>query len=151
MLFDLIDNKKDSLIYVYKLIIAFFDNKVSIKELDQQEIYEILSVYVFIRTYVENINEKIKSIFIEEVIQERSAFDEYDKENGYDNLDNANQMSICDNYLNILNSLFKFSISECKNSLKENLDTDIMDLLDYVEFCINNKEENQEEYSEINE
>lgn len=133
------------------MIAIFFDNQISVKELekelDHKEIYDTLNIYLLIRIYVENINIKIRSIFMEEVSQEKSIFDEYDKENGYGD-EELEGFNIYDSYLNILNNLIEFAIEKCKNSLKECLDTEIIDLLDYIKFKID-KEENQEDYTNV--
>ncbi|MEG1310655.1 MAG: hypothetical protein RR942_04620 [Romboutsia sp.] len=99
---------------------------------------------MLIRTYIGNINKKIIDTFSEEVIQEKSAFDEYDKENGYEDFDNLEENNVYDSYLDVLNDLFNFLISKKINSLKECLDTNIVDLIDFIKFKLNKNEENQD-------
>ena len=140
-LFKLIDTKKEDFIYLYKLIIIFFDNKISKQELDQKDVFEILNIYMLIRAYIESINKKIINTFSEEDIQEKSVFDEYDKENGYDDLEYTEENNIYDRYLDILNDLFNFLIRKKVNSLKECLDTNIIDLIDFIKFKLNKDEE----------
>ncbi|MGL4730257.1 MAG: hypothetical protein ACRCW0_01560, partial [Clostridium sp.] len=99
---DLIESKQDNLLYVYKLIILFFDRKITFDELDHEEIYDILYVYLLIKKYINIIHLKIKDILGEEQIEEVSAFDEYDKENGYED-DTEDEYSNYEIGLKILN------------------------------------------------
>ncbi|GIM32968.1 hypothetical protein [Paraclostridium bifermentans] len=120
--------------------------KITFDELDHEEIYDILDLYVLIKKYINTIHLKMEYILCEEQIEEVSAFDEYDKENGYED-DTEDE---CSNYeigLKILNMIFDFAISKCKNSLKECLDMEITDLLDYIDYKLKNKEVSNEDYA----
>lgn len=96
---------------------------------------------MLIRAYIESINKKIINTFSEEVIQEKSVFDEYDKENGYEDFEDTEENNIYDRYLEVLNDLFNFLIRKKVNSLKECLDTNIIDLIDFIKFKLNKDEE----------
>lgn len=92
----------------------------------------------------------MKDILCEEQIKEVSAFDEYDKENGYEDGYEDDIEYEYSNYeigLKILNILFDFAISKCKNSLKECLDMEITDLLEYIDYKFKNKEVSNEDYA----
>lgn len=112
----------------------------------QIEVFEFFETYIFIRKYVENIQDRIREIFVgnRESIVEKSAFDDYDRENGY--LDEELEENIYDNHLTVINNIIQYSINNFKNSLDATLKMNIFDLLDYIEFDINNK--NEEEIEE---
>ncbi|KOA90881.1 hypothetical protein ADU76_12535 [Clostridium botulinum] len=123
-----------------------FDYKVN-PILESSEIYEVLNIYFLIKKYVNSINTKIIDVFgIDDNKESTSAFDEYDKENGYIDYQENEKINIYDSYLDILNTIFNISIRECKNSLKETLDISILDLLDYIKFQIDikNNQDNED-------
>lgn len=144
------DLEKDNLNNIYKLIYIFLDNKVTVKDLNNLDICEILSTFYLIQKVILNINDKIENIFFEKVEKEKSAFDEYDKENGYED-NKEDETNIYDIYLNVLNGLFKVSKKAFGNSLKDSLDMDINELLDYFKYYIENldEENNYEDYAYV--
>lgn len=108
----------------------------------QIEIYEVFETFLYIKKYVNKIQDRIREIFIgnEDITIEKSAFDDYDKENGY--LDEElEEENIYDSYLNVINNIIQYSIKNFKNSLESTLNMDIFDLLDYIEFSINQRNE----------
>ena len=133
--------------YLYKLIVLFFDNKVSFNQLDQEDIHEILFIYFLIKKYINNIHEKINSILGEDEESESSDFDDYDKENGYED-EYIEDCSIYESSLKILNEIFELARIKFGNSLKESLDMDIDDLLDSIDYELNIKEQIKEDYAE---
>ncbi|MVO70830.1 hypothetical protein GOD95_05150 [Paeniclostridium sordellii] len=147
---DLIDKNKDNLIYINKLINIFFDYKIEVKELDQKEIYDILETYMLIEKYIEQVHEKINNVLSDEEIEEsESAFDDYDKENGYEDEENLKDISKYEISLKILYGIFDFARLKLKFSLKECLETNIFELLDYIDYSLKNKEYVQEDYADI--
>lgn len=102
-----------------------------------------------IKKVILNINNKIGDIFFEKVEKEKSAFDEYDRENGYEDIE-EDETNIYDLYLNILNNLFKISKKAFGNSLKNSLDMDLSELLDYFIYYTENldEENNDEDYAD---
>ena len=78
---------------------------------------------------------------------ESSAFDDYDKENGYEDED-IEEYSIYESSLKILNEIFELARIKFGNSLKESLDMDIDDLLDSIDYELNIKEQLKEDYAE---
>lgn len=143
-LFKLIDLDSNNFKYIFKVIHTFFDSKIKIKDLCDTEIYESLSIFYLIKKVILNINNKINDIFFEKIEQEKSAFDEYDKENDYEELEEESE-NIYDTYLNVINKLFKVSRQIFGNSLKESLDMDINELLDYFSYYIETLEEEKDE------
>lgn len=78
----------------------------------------------------------------ETVEQEKSAFDEYDEENGY-NDEIEEQHNIWKTCRENVDRVVKMCIRVMKNSYKQCMESDIMSLLDYVKFEIRTvKEDN---------
>lgn len=108
----------------------------------QLEIYDFFETYIFIRKYVDKIQDRIREIFVGDEVIEKSAFDEYDKKEGY--LDEElEEENIYDNYLNIIDNIIHYSIKNFNNSLEATLNMNILDLLDYIEFSINQRNEEE--------
>lgn len=113
---------------------------MKIRDLYNLEIYETLSIFYLIKKVILNINNKIGDIFFEKIEKEKSAFDEYDIENGYED-NEEDETNIYDTYLNILNNLFKISKKIFGNSLKQSLEMDLNELLDYFIYYTENLDE----------
>ncbi|MDM0482929.1 hypothetical protein QTG92_05985 [Clostridium perfringens] len=111
----------------------------------QLEVFDFFETYIFIRKYVDKIQDRIREIFVGDEVIEKSAFDEYDKEEGY--LDEElEEENIYDNYLKVIDNIIQYAIKNFNNSLEATLNMDILDLLDYIEFSINQR--NEEEIGE---
>ncbi|MFR3569528.1 MAG: hypothetical protein ACLTUR_16135 [Paraclostridium sordellii] len=148
---DLIDKNKDDLIYLYKLITIFFDYKIGIKELDQKEIYDILESYMLIEKYIEQVHEKINNVLKDEEMEESESeieFDDYDKENGYEDEDELEKLSKYEISLKVLYGIFDLARMKAKFNLKECLELNIFELLDYIDYSLKNKEY-QSDYADI--
>lgn len=131
--------------YIYKIIYIFFN--VSSIDLDKLEVNEIYRVYYIIVYYIENINNDINILGKNEEVEKDykgSIFDSFDEENGYNDIEEIkeNRWSC---YLESLNYIFKYAITACRNSLKDCLDNNILDLIEYIKFDIEYEEEHKEE------
>lgn len=85
----------------------------------------------FIDIYIkEVIVEKFKNLSGEDIQIEKSIFDDYDKEEGY--LTEENKTNIYETLKIALNNVFRFAIKQFRSTLKECLDINICELLDYV-------------------
>lgn len=127
---------------IYNIVSIFFDIKT--KELDKIEVNEIYSIYLFITLHVEN---KIISAINkvgnkdEEIIEYKgSVFDDLDEDNV--EIEEENRWTY---YLESLNYIFKYAITSCRNNIKDCLDMNIIDLIDYVEFDIEYNEEHKDD------
>lgn len=128
---------------IYKVIILIFDKKIDESYLDKLDIKEIYYIYYFIENYIKEIViNRFKALGVENVEVEESVFDEYDKEEGYIK---EKEQSIYENLLEIFNNTIRFSIKQCKNSLKESMDMDICVLLDYIKYEMDYLEEHKED------
>lgn len=129
---------------IYKILYIFFN--VRSTDLDKLEVNEIYRVYYIIAYYIESeINSNINIIGKgEEIEYKGSIFDEFDEENGYNDIE-KNEENRWHYYIESLNYMFKYAITSCKNSLKDCLDINIVDLIEYIKFDIEYEEDHKEE------
>ncbi|HAT4185202.1 TPA: hypothetical protein I9007_000682 [Clostridium perfringens] len=121
----------------------FFDNKLTEEQLEKEDVLDIIYIYLLIKKYIENINERILNVLnIDQEEKEESAFDDYDEEYGYNALAENEEIEkdIYDSYLNILNIIFKLAKNELNMNIKESYEIDIYELLDYLDFELKNRE-----------
>ncbi len=102
----------------------------------QLEVFDFFETYIFIRKYVDKIQDRIREIFVGDEVIEKSAFDEYDKEE-------LEEENIYDNYLKVIDNIIQYAIKNFNNSLEATLNMNILDLLDYIEFSINQRNEEE--------
>jgi hypothetical protein len=122
---------------------VFFDNKLTEEQLEKEDVLDIIYIYLLIKKYIENINERILNVLnIDQEEKEESAFDDYDEEYGYNALEESEEIEkdIYDSYLNILNVIFKLAKNELNMNIKESYEIDIYELLDYLDFELKNRE-----------
>ncbi|EGT4137905.1 hypothetical protein EQZ09_08875 [Clostridium perfringens] len=137
------NKSEDEFINIYKLLLVFFDNKLTEEQLEKEDVLDILYIYLLIKKYIENINERILNVLnIDQEEKEESAFDDYDEEYGYNALEENEEIEkdIYDSYLNILNVIFKLAKNELNMNIKESYEIDIYELLDYLDFELKNRE-----------
>ncbi|HBC2028664.1 TPA: hypothetical protein I9Z65_000169 [Clostridium perfringens] len=126
---------------------VFFDNKVTLSELKNIDVFEILECYLWIKLFVnEIIINRISDIFCEKVEYEGSAFDEYDEVEGVSDKELDQCKNYEENQIEILNSIVNYSIRKYRDSLNTVLDMDLLELLDYIESDINKDVEGEEYY-----
>lgn len=131
---------------VYSFLTILFDNKVSIFELKQVDVFEILECYLWIKMFIDKIIvNRIVDIFSEKVEYEKSAFDEYDEIEGVSDEELDNYGDYEENQIEVLNSIVNYSIKKYRDSLNTVLDMDLLELLDYIESDIN-KDDDEEYY-----
>ncbi|MBE5936050.1 MAG: hypothetical protein E7262_09705 [Lachnospiraceae bacterium] len=124
------------LLMLYSIMIKIF---VQDLDLDVLEVHEIYFVYKEIVNIIDaHLNSKMRKISnllggTQGVEVEKSAFDEYDMENGYIE---DEEVSYWDNYAKNLDNIIYIAIKNIGNSYKECLDSDAVDLLDYIHFSI---------------
>ena len=124
------------LIMLYSVIIKIFIQDL---DLDVLAVDEIFHVYKEIVSIIDScLNSKMRKLCkllggTEEVEVEKSAFDEYDIENGYVDDEDTRHW---DNYAKNLDNILYIAIKNIGNSYKECLDSDAVDLLDYIYFSI---------------
>lgn len=76
------------------------------------------------------------------VQKKKSIFDDYDKENGYLNEEELNKDSL-DIFQDNVNYIIKYCVSSRIMSMKDCLDSELIDVLEYVDFDIKYEEEHK--------
>lgn len=128
-----------------KIMQEMFGDELSIAEVGEIEAIEFLTAIKTVHFIMQNIvTEKILNIVeVEQVEKETSAFDEYDRENGYEDEEEhseENQWKVCGE---IVDRVVKIAIRLLKNSYSQCMKENIVMLLDYLKFELNTISENQ--------
>lgn len=133
----------------YKKIGSFVDkmfgNELSLAAVGEIDAVEFLTAIKTVHFIMQNIvAEKMLSIVeVEQVEKEASAFDDYDRENGYEDEDEQpeeNQWKVCGE---IVDRVVKIAIRLLKNSYSQCMKENIVTLLDYLKFELDTINENQ--------
>ena len=111
------------------------------------DVAEIVNTFKAITEIVDaSVNGKIRDI--SELLSggqgethEGSAFDEYDRENGY--TDEETQEEAWKSYGKALDNILQICIKNMRNSYRDCLESDLSDLLDYVVFQVEYDRETQ--------
>lgn len=134
-------NDESDLLLLYSAVIrVIFNDRIEEEEIEQLDIAEIVNTFRDITEIVDiSVNEKIRAISellsggtVEE--NQGSAFDEYDRENGY--IEEITQEEVWRSYGSALDNILQICIKNMRNSYKECLESDLSDLLDYVVFQV---------------
>lgn len=136
------DNFKDAMFFNMKILQALFKNEMTLAELKGVEAVEFITAIKAIHFIMQNIiTEKLLSVVeVEQIEKEKSAFDEYDLENGYeDEQTEENQWKVCGD---IVDRVIKIAIRMLKNSYSQCLKEDVMALLKYLKFELDTINEN---------
>ena len=118
--------------------VMFFNKKI----IDAVEFLTAIKTVHFIMQNI--VAEKMLNIVeVEQVEKEASAFDDYDRENGYEDEDEQpeeNQWKVCGE---IVDRVVKIAIRLLKNSYSQCMKENIVTLLDYLKFELDTINENQ--------
>ena len=127
-----------------KIMQEMFGNELSLAEVGEIDAVEFLTAIKTVHFIMQNIvAEKMLSIVeVEQVEKEASAFDEYDRENGYEDEERTeeNQWKVCGE---IVDRVVKIAIRLLKNSYSQCMKENIITLLDYLKFELDTINENQ--------
>ena len=149
---DIMNNKIDDVILqMYKTITLMFGTTKS--NLDKMDISNIYACNVQIQLYIQElINNKFIKIGeineVEKVEKEKSIFDEYDEENNYIDEEEKNEKTVFEMYKYSLFCMIKYAIKELKNSHGECMKCNLSEMLDYIAFDLQYKNEHKDD--EIN-
>lgn len=139
---------ENDLLYLYSAVIrTIFNDRIEEEEIEQLDVAEIVNTFKAIAEIVDaSVNEKIRNI--SELLSggqseayEGSAFDEYDRENGY--TDEETQEEAWESYGKALDNILQICIKNMRNSYRDCLESDLSDLLDYVVFQVEYDRETQ--------
>jgi len=128
-----------------KIMQELFGNELSLAAVGEIDAVEFLTAIKTVHFIMQNIvAEKMLSIVeVEQVEKEASAFDDYDRENGYEDEDEQpeeNQWKVCGE---IVDRVVKIAIRLLKNSYSQCMKENIVTLLDYLKFELDTINENQ--------
>ncbi|NFO65431.1 hypothetical protein FDC27_00320 [Clostridium botulinum] len=128
---------------IYKIIKHLIQDRIQQSDLD---IFDLYYCYTYLNLYInETINDKFveisKASGNEVVEKEKSIFDDYDKENCYE--DEEENKNIYEVYKNTLNCTIKYAINSLKMSYKECIECNLSEMLDYIVFNIRYDLENK--------
>lgn len=126
-----------------KIMQEMFGNELSLVEVGEIDAVEFLTAIKTVHFIMQNIvTEKMLSIVeVEQIEKEASAFDDYDRENGYeDEQPEENQWKVCGE---IVDRVVKIAIRLLKNSYSQCMKENIVTLLDYLKFELDTINENQ--------
>lgn len=136
------DCLSDALFFNQKITQEIFGSRMSLEELGETDIVEVMVAAKSIHFVMQQIiTPKFLDLMDEPVQQEESAFDEYDRENGYVEADEQNNIwEVC---LDNIDRVIQIAIKLLNNSYSQCLETDIVALLDYMKFAIKTINEKQ--------
>ncbi len=128
-----------------KIMQEMFGNELSLAAVGEIDAVEFLTAIKTVHFIMQNIvAEKMLNIVeVEQVEKEASAFDDYDRENGYEDEDEQpeeNQWKVCGE---IVDRVVKIAIRLLKNSYSQCMKENIFTLLDYLKFELDTINENQ--------
>ena len=139
---------ENDLLHLYSAVIrVVFNDRIEEEEIEQLDVAEVISTFKAVAEIVDaSVNEKIRNISdilngSQQVEDQGSAFDEYDRENGY--IEEHSQEEIWETYRNALDNILQICIKNMRNSYKDCLESDLSDLLDYVVFQVEYDRETQ--------
>lgn len=138
------DRISDMMFFNKRIIQETFGNRMSIAELGEADVVEVLTAAKGIHFIMQNvISEKLLNIVaVEPIERETSVFDEYDIDNGYEDEGEPeeNAWKVCGE---ILDRVIKLAIRLFKNSYSQCMKEDIVSLLEYLKFELDTGNENQ--------
>lgn len=137
------DRFEDVMFFNKKIMQELFGNEISLAELGEVEVVDFLTAVKTVHFTMQSIvTERMLNIIeVEPVEKEESAFDEYDRENGYeDEQPEENQWKV---YVSIVDRVVKIAIRLLKDSYSQCMKEDIVALLDYLKFELDTINESQ--------
>jgi hypothetical protein len=137
------DRITDALFFNKRIIQEIFGNRMSLEELGEMDVIEFLTASKGIHFIMQNVisNELLKIVDTEPIEKEESAFDDYDKENGYEDeeQDEKNTWKICGE---IIDHVTKIAIRLLRESYGQCMKENIIELLKYLKFELETINEN---------
>lgn len=137
------DRILDAMFFNKKIVQEVFGNRVSFEKLGKMDVIEFMTAAKGIHFIMQDIiSVKLLNIVeVEQVEREKSAFDDYDMENGYEDEvePEENPWRSCGE---ILNRVIKIAIRVLRNSYSQCMKADILSLLEYLKFELDTLNEN---------
>ena len=132
------DKIKDALFFNKRIIQEIFGNRMSLDELGEVDVIEFLTAAKGIHFIMQDI---VSDALLNIVEKEASAFDEYDRENGYEDeeQEEQNTLKICGE---IVDRVTKIAIRLMRESYGQCMKENIIELLKYLKFELETVNEN---------
>ena len=124
----------EAMFFNEKILQELLNNEVPIALIEKIDVIEFLTTIKTVHFIMQNvIMEKMLNVVkVQQIEKEASAFDEYDRENGYeDDPEEDNRWKTCGE---IIDRIVKIAIRILKNSYSQCMKEDIEELLDYLKF-----------------
>lgn len=122
----------EAMFFNEKILQELLNNEVPIALIEKIDVIEFLTTIKTVHFIMQNvIMEKMLNVVkVQQIEKEASAFDEYDRENGYeDDPEEDNRWKTCGE---IIDRIVKIAIRILKNSYSQCMKEDIEELLDYL-------------------
>ena len=137
------DRILDAMFFNKKIVQEVFGNRVSFEKLGKMDVIEFMTAAKGIHFIMQDIiSVKLLNIVeVEQVEREKSAFDDYDMDNGDEEEvePEENPWRSCGE---ILNRVIKIAIRVLRNSYSQCMKADILSLLEYLKFELDTLNEN---------
>ncbi len=132
----------EAMFFNEKILQELLNNEVPIALIEKIDVIEFLTTIKTVHFIMQNvIMEKMLNVVkVQQIEKEASAFDEYDRENGYEDEEEDNRWKTCGE---IIDRIVKIAIRILKNSYSQCMKEDIEELLDYLKFELDTINENQ--------
>lgn len=133
----------DAAFFSKRILQEIFENQMSLEELGEVDVIEFLTASKTIHFIMQDIiARKFAELAGNSMVErEESAFDDYDRENGYEEeLDKRDEWQICRENID---RVIKASIRVLNNSYSQCMRENIIELLDYLKFELNTIDENR--------
>lgn len=136
---------EEAIFFNKKILQKLLNNEVPIAEIGKIDAVEFLTTVKTVHFIMQDIlmQKMLNVVEVQQIEKEKSAFDEYDRENGYeDDLDENenNRWKICGE---IIDRIVKIAIQVMRNSYSQCMKEDMEELLDYLKFELDTINENQ--------
>jgi hypothetical protein len=135
------DRIEDVMFFNKKILQEIFGSRISLEELGEMDVMEFLAAVGEIHFTMRNIvTQKLLTLVrVEQVEKEESIFDEYDRENGYEEEEpEQNEWKTCGE---IIDRIIKIAIRIMKNSYSQCMGEDIISMIDYLKFELDTADE----------
>jgi hypothetical protein len=137
------DKITDALFFNKRIIQEIFENRMSLDELGEVDVIEFLTASKGIHFIMQDIvsDALLNIVETEPIERETSAFDEYDRENGYEDeeQEEQNTWKICGE---IVDRVTKIAIRLMRESYGQCMKENIIELLKYLKFELETVNEN---------
>nr|DAD98136.1 MAG TPA: hypothetical protein [Myoviridae sp. ct1CM14] len=128
------DGLEDTLFQGMRLLQELSGAMFTIDELEQMNIEDFLHSLKLIHKVMQGLvlETVMKLINVDQIEREQSAFDEYDKEEGYE--DEEEEYNLWSTQKEIIERIIKLTIRLTRNSYSECMNENIIELLEYLRF-----------------